>query len=183
MARLRRILSGATGPVIGAFVMALSLAPQPSAWAQPVVSGQRVPTVTLLVRLFSGRIDAIQQAVSAKDVAALERMLDPGFEMRTSASPATPVPRAQWVQAMVAAPHIAYQTGQMAVHEFPGVCVVSFTQTPARGSGASPLFVVDTWAGSGDDWVLRSRYVSAAGPIRGPVPGQPKQGASIPKKY
>lgn len=181
--------TGARGLAIGqlglcaALLTVLVMAPQACAWAQPAVSGQRVPTMTRTVRLFSERVDALQQAALAKDAAALERMLDAGFEMRTSGSPAAPVPRAEWVQAMVAGPHTAFQTGQMAVHEFPGVCVVSFTLSPQRASGASALFVVDTWAGSGDDWVLRSRYVSAAGPIRGPVPGQAKQGASIPKKY
>ncbi len=66
----------------------------------------------------------------------------------------------------------------MAVHDFGGVAVASFTQDTQSG----PIFVVDVWRGSGDAWQLQVRYASPAGTTQAGIPGAGATEPEIPKK-
>lgn len=144
----------------------------PAAYAQP----GRVPIVTRLVRLFLDREQALLDAQRAGDAATLAALLSPNFELRSARQPATPVPRADWLAAL---PTTRWPAGpllieQMSAHEHPGLVIVSFRLRPERDADLKTmpaLFIVDTWVGSGDQWLLATRYASSAQPV--PVPGDP----------
>ena len=172
--------AGLRGRLAGA-ALALTLASVSAAViAQPLAGVGRVPTVTRLVKLVAEHEQALQAAVAARDATALGRLLDDGFEMRVGAAPGQPVPRAEWLEAQRGGARVEYRFEQIAVHEVPGAAIASFTMVPAAGARATPLFVVDTWVGSGDEWRLKVRYVASTAPTQ--APGQPKAVGTIPKK-
>ena len=131
------------------------------ALAQPSSSSSRVPTVTRLVKLFSELEAGLAASGRSKDAAALDRMLDPSFEMRVDTAPGTPIPRDAWIRDLRASSGAAPRIEQMAVHDFGDVAVVSFRDT-ASGGAAHPRFIVDCWKRDGDGWRLAVRYASAA---------------------
>src|SRR5438132_2990538 len=79
-------------------------------------TGGRVPTVTRLVKLFTEQEAALATAIRAGDASAVERLLTDDFEMRTGATPANPVPRAEWLTAMMGARNPGDDVTGMAVH-------------------------------------------------------------------
>lgn len=121
----------------------------------------QVPLMTRLVKLFLEREIALFEAEAARDRATLERLLAPDFEQRDAAAPGRPQPRAAWLAARAgAAVDSDISLEQMAVHDLGESALVSFVARPQPGA---PLFVVDLWRRSGDDWRLQVRYRSAAG--------------------
>jgi Domain of unknown function (DUF4440) len=133
--------------------------------AQPPPSASRIPTVTRLVKQFSELEAALVSKAHAKDVSALDDMLDPSFEMRVGAAPGVPVARDAWVREARASPREAPRIEQMAVHDFGTVAIVSFQAidpgAQATG-GAHARFIVDCWKRDGDAWKLAVRYRSDA---------------------
>lgn len=130
----------------------------PALNAQADGERQRVPTVTRLVQLFSTLENELMTAVQKGDSTVIDKMLADDFELRSSAMPGTPTPRAEWLrdsQGQVAAP-----IGQMAVHDYGTAAVVSYLWK--RGARQN-IFVVDVWGKSGDAWKLSVRYASPAG--------------------
>jgi len=129
------------------------------ALAQPVQQSTGIPTVTRLVKMFTELERGLDGKARAKDLAALDAMLDPSFEMRIGSTPGTPVPRDAWMRQARAASHESPRIEQMAVHDFTAVAVVSFVE---RGANANGRFIVDCWKRDGDGWKLAVRYVSDA---------------------
>jgi ketosteroid isomerase-like protein len=131
------------------------------ALAQPAPS--HIPTVTRLVKVFSQLEAQLVTNAHGKDASALDAMLDPSFEMRVGDAPGTPVPRAEWMRMARVAPNVQPQIGEMAVHDFGDVALVSFRQAVAADRGGKPTsahFIVDCWKREGDGWKLAVRYRS-----------------------
>ena len=151
-----------------------------AAAADNPATGGRVPTVTRLVKLFNEREAALASAIRAGDASAVERLLTDDFEMRTGATPANPVPRAEWLTEMMRVRDPGDEATGMAVHEVNGAAIVSFVQ---GGGGPTAIFVVDVWRAAGNDWKLAIRYAAPAGNPTFAIPGGAAAPAVIPKKY
>ena len=164
---------------VAALALPLLLAAAPAVAADAPPSGGRVGTITRLVKLFLEKEAALQAVVRDGDAAAVGAMLADDFEMRTGARPDNPVPRADWIRAMLQTRDPGGDISRMAVHDYGTVMLVSFTLDGARG----PIFVVDAWRGSGSDWKLAVRYASPAHSPSVAIPGEPPAEAEIPKKY
>jgi hypothetical protein len=141
-------------------------------------TGGRVPTVTRLVKLFTEQVAVLAAAVRAGDVSAVERLLTDDFEMRTGATPANPVPRAEWLGATMRARNPGDDVTGIAVHDLNGVAIVSFVQ----GRGQTAIFIVDVWRAAANDWKLAIRYAAPAGSAAFAIPGA-GTAPVIPKKY
>ena len=147
--------------------------------AQPAGDKSRIPTLTRLVKVFSELETTLNARIGAREMPALEQMLDPGFELRDAATPGTPVAHDDWVRRAVTAPVLDARVEQMAVHVFGTVTLVSFreiTTAPLPGGAPKQRFIVDCWIRAGDSWKLTIRYVSdtpsptAALPSPAPLP-------------
>lgn len=138
----------------GCLLASLSLIIPPRATAAEMAPA-RVGTVTRLVKLFREKEAALASALRSGDTGALDSLLADDFELRTSADPASPVPRAQWIEEMRARDAGGDVRG-MAVHDFGGVAVASFLEESKAGAA----FVVDVWRGSATQWKLQVRYAS-----------------------
>lgn len=157
-----------------AFVALLMVALAVPVAAQPAgpASG-RIPTVSRLVVVFSHLELSLDHAFADNDAASAAALLTPTFEQRDAAAPGTPVPRAQWLAAMLRQPPRDVRISQMAVHDFGPLAVVSFRMRflPSAAAAAPvPLLVTDVWQQSGSDWHLAVRYAAAADSTT-PVPG------------
>ena len=150
------------------------------AWAQGTAPGN-IPTVSRLVVLFTEQEMRLAERVRARDSAGVGNLLTDDFELRASARPGQPVPRADWLRQSMASPAPMGMPTQMAVHDLGSAAVVSFLQ-PANGAKGN-LFVIDVWRRVGDEWKLAVRYAGASGPASVPVPGLPPAGKEIPKRY
>jgi hypothetical protein len=149
-------------------VAVIALACSPAAvFAQ--ASGQpRVPTVTRLVKQFTDLENKLNASLSKKDAGALQALLDDDFEMRVGATPGDPVPRAEWLQSAQADTANLPGVGQMAVHDYGEIAVVSFLGSRAAGGG---LFIIDVWKRAAGGWRLSTRYASPAGDATFEIPG------------
>jgi hypothetical protein len=163
--RARRLASAA--------LLAAAAAALP-AFAQP--ADGRIPTVTRLVKLFSGLEADLVAKAHASDASALDAMLDAAFELRAGDVPGTPIPRDAWMQAARAAPNVPPDITQMAVHDLGGVALVSFRDATTK----PPRFVVDAWKRDGDTWKLAVRYQADAGTKSAARPKSPR---TIDKRY
>src|SRR6185295_14871847 len=107
-------------------------------------------------------------AVRAGDAAGVERLLAPDFELRASARAGRPVPRADFVQALVRARDPGGEITEMAAHDLGATVLVSYRQANRSGT----LFIVDVWRMVDEDWKLAIRYAGPAGTGRVAVPGE-----------
>ena len=110
--------------------------------------------MTRQVAEFSQHERALAEALHNADRATSDHMLMADFELRDSAMPNQPTPRAQWL----ASAHPDTAAEQMAVHDYGDVAVVSFVNRADKP--ASAAFVVDVWHKQGTDWQLAVRYQS-----------------------
>lgn len=139
--------------------------------AEQVPTGGRggpVPTRNILV--FSKLENTWVDALRRHDADALARIVSDDFEIRNASAPGVPTAREEVLQAWAQLPTRDSSIGQMAVHEYKELAVVSFVWTLAGGAPQS-FFVIDTWKRAGDDWKLAVRY---AAPVQGgaaAVPG------------
>jgi hypothetical protein len=142
-------------------------------------TGGRVPTITRLVKLFTEQEAALASAIRAGDVSTAGRLLTDDFEMRTGATPANPVPRAEWLSVLMRVRNPGDEASGMAVHDLNGAAIVSFVQ----GRGETAIFIVDVWrTAAANDWKLAIRYAAPAGSAAFAIPGA-GAAAVIPKKY
>ena len=158
---------------------ALFVASSPSVAADEQPTGGRVPTVTRLVKLFLEKEASLGAAVRNGDATALGELLSDGFELRTGARAASPIPRADWMRELLRTRDPGGEISRMAVHDFGTIAIASFTQDAAGGL----VFVVDVWRAQGTDWRLAVRYASPAGSPAFAIPGGSATEPQIPKKY
>ena len=143
-----------------------------TAAAQPGAPG-RVPTKTRNVMMFTELENQWMAAVQKHDSATLDKLVADKYELRTSAAPGVPTPRADSLKQAESLPPFSSSIDQMAVHEYGDVMVVSFMWTidaPKDAGVAHNVFVVDTWKRNGDNWQVQVRYAAPAD-ASGHVPG------------
>ena len=124
----------------------------------------RVMTLTRTVKTFSELENQLDDARRSHDETALGKLLAANFEQRSGAAPAQPIPRGDW---LAQPPAERTEIGQMAVHEYGNVAVVSFADA------AQHAFVVDVWNKTDDHYALSVRYVSTASAERQTKPENP----------
>lgn len=146
------------------------LAPAVPASAQAVRS--QTPVVTRLVQIYSDQERRLADAINRKDTGEIDRLVASDFELRPADKIGTPVPRADWLAQLSSELAAETTIGQMAVHDFGAIRIVSFLMTRA---GNPPIAVVDVWMQSGDASVLKVRYAAAQGSAPVPVPGEIRQ--------
>lgn len=126
------------------------------------------------------------EAVQKHDTQALDTLLAPNYELRNASTPGVPTPRADSLKQSFELPSFQSSIGQMAVHEYGDLMVVSFMWKIAapQGSGlAQNVFVVDTWKRVGDSWQVLVRYASPVATDAAAVPGAvPPSPESLRKK-
>jgi hypothetical protein len=130
----------------------------------PAPAPGRIPTVTRLVKLFTGLEMDLVARTHAKDLSALDALLDPSFELRAGDAPGMPVPRDAWIRdARAASSREPPRIEQMAVHDLGNVALVSFREVIA-GARKSKVnrFIVDCWKRDGNEWKLLIRYASTS---------------------
>ena len=124
---------------------------------------------TRSVSKYLGLERALQDALAARDHAAVQRSLDEGFEVRTAASP-DPVDAGAWLDRTLGSAAADGVVQDLAVRELDDLALVSFVlQGPVlRKAGAAhgALFIVDVWRQSSGK--LLARYVErpAVAPAR-----------------
>lgn len=153
------------------------------AQAQPQ---RTIPTVTRSVQLFSTLETEWLDAVSHRNVDALNKVVSEDFELRSAAAPGRPTARAEWQQQAFAAKPMESSIEQMAVHEFGELAVVSFLwkiDAPKDAAVARQVFVVDTWKQTDSGWKAITRYAAPVDASAKPVPGSDAATPAIRKKY
>ncbi len=121
----------------------------------------QIPVVTRLVQLYSQLEQSLAEAINRKDLREVNRLVASDFELRSGGSIGAPVPRADWLEQSLKDAPLSVSIGQMAVHEYDNVRVVSFLMTrPDAARPEPPIAIVDVWLQSGDSSVLKVRYAA-----------------------
>jgi ketosteroid isomerase-like protein len=144
------------------------------------------PTVTRLVQLFTRLETEWMDAARRKDETALGRFLADDYELRASARPGEPIPRAEWLQGAMAPDNVhSFTISQMAVRELGGVALVSFLYHEDSGAagkdGGSSFFVVDAWVEREGVWEVKARYANPLERPTGPGNGMKMGEDTTPK--
>jgi hypothetical protein len=139
----------------------------------------QTPVVTRLVQIYSDQERHLADAINRKDTGEIDRLVASDFELRPADNIGTPVPRADWLAQLSSEPPAEITIGQMAVHDYGAIRIVSFL---TRRAGGSPVAVVDVWMQSGDASVLKVRYAAVQGPGSAPIPGE-MQRPPIEKRF
>jgi ketosteroid isomerase-like protein len=126
----------------------------------PSGRGGSIPTrdVATFTKLENEWHDAIRR----HDAQALARIVSEDFEIRSAAAPGVPTARDDALHAWAQMPALQSSIGQMAVHDYGELMVVSFVWKLAEGDGRPPqtFFVVDTWKRAGAEWKAAVRYAA-----------------------
>jgi ketosteroid isomerase-like protein len=152
----------------------LALACSPGAGAQAVPSRHGGPTPTRNVLTFTGLENQLLDAVQKKDSAALEKIVADRFELRTASAPGIPTAREESLKQWQQLAPFQSAIGQMAVHEYGDLMVVSFlwkVDAPKDQALPQEMFVVDTWKRVDANWQLAVRYVAPVDGTGLTVPG------------
>lgn len=134
------------------------------------------PSPTRNVVIFTQLENSWIEAVQKHDTHALDQLLASDYELRSGNAPGVPTPRAESLKQSLDSPAFQSSIGQMAVHEYGDLMVVSFMWKIAAPQGAGlaqNVFVVDTWKRAGDSWQVLVRYASpvdSAAAVPGAVP-------------
>jgi ketosteroid isomerase-like protein len=156
-----------------------------SAMAGGQATGRTVPTVTRNVLTFTELENEWADAVQKHDTATLDKLVADRFEVRSSAAPGVPTARDESLKQSLALAPFKSAIGQMAVHEYGDLMVVSFLwkiDAPKAAGLAKNVFVVDTWKRNGDNWQVLVRYAAPVDATAG-IPGALKPSAeSLQKK-
>jgi hypothetical protein len=156
--------------------------------AAPASQAQQVRTqtsfLTQLVQIYAHAEQRLAEAIYRKDMAEIDRLVASDFELRSAKNIGIPVPRADWIEQSFKDAPASISIGQMAVHDYGNIRVVSFLMT--RTGATSPelaIAIVDVWMQSGDNPELKVRYaaVQEAG-SSAPVPGEMRR-PQIEKRF
>jgi len=142
----------------------------PASQAQPVVT--RIPTVTRLVQIYADYERRLADAIDRRDSGEIDRLVAADFELRPAGNIGVPVPRAEWIAQSLKEPATAVSIGQMAVHDFGDIRIVSFAMKREAAGREPGVAVVDVWLQSGDTSVLKVRYAAAVEKRSRRVPGE-----------
>ncbi len=138
----------------------------------------QIPVVTRLVQAYSEYEQQLVEAINRKDRGEIDRLVAPDFALWSANSIGDPVPRAEWLAQSLKEKPAKMSIGQMAVHDYGNVRIVSFLMMPPDGGRRRRgIAVVDVWMLSGENSVLKTRYAAVQAPafLRIPVPGEAPQ--------
>ena len=145
----------------------------------------QIPVVTRLVQAYSEYEQQLAEAINRRDRGEIDRLVAPDFALWPANNIGDPVPRAEWLAQSFKEKPARMTIGQMAVHDYGNIRVVSFLMMPPDGGRRRRgIAVVDVWMLSGDSSVLKTRYAAYQAPafLRIPVPGEVRQ-KQIEKRY
>jgi len=137
------------------------------AGGQVAPSGRGGPLPTRNVLTFTKLENEWLEAIRRHDTEALARIVGDDFEIRSAPNPGVPTARAEALHAWTQLPELPSSIGQMAVHEYGELMVVSFVWK----AGEQSFFVVDTWKRTGSEWKVSVRYAAPILPGGAAVPG------------
>lgn len=152
--------------------------------SQSSTAGQRVPTVTRTVRMFTQIENDWIDAVQRRDRGALKDIVAVNFELRSAEAPGTPTPREESITHAFQVKPFQSSIGQMAVHEYGEVLVVSFLwklEVPKNGPLPQKLFVIDTFKQIDGNWQAVARYTAPVADPAKTVPGSVTAAPAIKK--
>lgn len=148
--------------------------------AQAQAVRTQIPVVTRLVQLYSDYEQRLAEAINRKDNGEIDRLVATDFELRPTRNIGVPVPRADWIAQSVKERSAAMSIGEMAVHDYGNIRIVSFVMKNAvAGRGVT---VVDVWMQSGESSILKVRYAAVQTTRSLRVPGEVRQ-QQIDKRY
>jgi ketosteroid isomerase-like protein len=139
---------------------------------QAATGGRGGPVPTRNILIFSKLENEWNDALRRHDAEALARIVSDDFEIRSAAAPGVPTAREDALQAWLQTPAFQSSIGQMAVHEYGDLMLVSFMWRLDGEAGRAPqsFFVVDTWKRVGSEWKAAVRY---AAPVVDGAPAVP----------
>ena len=143
----------------------------------------QIPVVTRLVQTYSDYEQRLADAIIRKDTGEINRLIADDFESRSVNNIGVPTPRAEWIAQSLKETPASISIGQMAVHDYGNIRIVSFAMkrtTDARQ--ARGVAVIDVWMVSGESSVLKVRYSAIQRSPSIPVPGE-SQPQQIKKRY
>ncbi len=142
----------------------------------------QIPVVTRLVQVYSDYEQRLADAVNRRDTAEIDRLVAHDFELRSANNIGVPTPRADWIAQSLKEPSASISIGQMSVHDYGNVRIVSFAMRRTIGTRERRIAVADVWIQSGDNSALKVRYAAVQGSTSIRVPGEsnPQQ---IEKRY
>ena len=162
-------------------VVVCTAVPGQQAQAQPVRT--QIPVMTRLVQVYSDYERRLADAISRRDSGEIDRLVAADFELRPASAIGVPVPRADWVAQSLKEPATPVSIGQMAVHDYGDIRIVSFAMKRADAAPREPgIAVIDVWLQSGDSSVLKTRYAAMFDSKSRPVPGEARP-PRIDKRY
>ena len=151
------------------------------AHAQPVRT--QIPVVTRLVQIYADYERRLAEAINRRDSGEIDRLVAADFELRAAGNIGVAVPRADWIAQSLKEPTASMSIGQMAVHDYGDIRIVSFAMKRAKAGRSDPgIAIVDVWLQSGESSVLKTRYAAAVGSQPRRVPGETRS-QQIDKRY
>jgi hypothetical protein len=148
--------------------------------AQAQAVRTQIPVVTRLVQLYSDYEQRLAEAINRKDNGEIDRLVATDFELRPTSNIGVPVPRADWIAQSVKERSAAMLIGEMAVHDYGNIRIVSFVMKNAIARRG--VAVVDVWMQSGESSILKVRYAAVQTTRSLRVPGEVRQ-QQIDKRY
>jgi hypothetical protein len=155
----------------------VTLAPQVQAQAVRT----QIPVVTRLVQLYSDYEQRLADAINRRDTAEIDRLVAKDFELRSANNIGVPTPRVDWIAQSLKEPSVSISIGQMAVHDYGDIRIVSFVmkRVTQRKRG---IAVIDVWMQSGESSILKVRYAAFQDTRSFRIPGETRQ-QQIDKRY
>jgi hypothetical protein len=143
----------------------------------------QIPVVTRLVQIYADHERRLADAINRKDSGEIDRLVADDFELRSANNIGVATPRADWIAQSLKEPSAPMSIGQMAVHDYGDIRIVSFVMTRAAAAGRRRgIAVVDVWMQSGDSSVLKIRYAAFQDTRSLRIPGETRQ-QQIDKRY
>jgi hypothetical protein len=142
-----------------------------------------IPVVTRLVQAYAGYERRLADAINRRDTVQIDRLVAKDFELRPANNIGIPTPRADWIAQSLKEPAVSVSIGQMAVHDYGNIRIVSFVmKRTAAASSEYDIAVIDVWMQSGNSSVLKVRYAALQTAHSLRVPGESKR-PQINKRY
>jgi hypothetical protein len=143
----------------------------------------QIPFVTRLVQFYFDYEQRLADAINRRDTGEIDRLVAKDFELRSANNIGIPTPRADWIAQSLKELSASMSIGQMAVHDYGEIRIVSFViKRAAAARRERGIAVVDVWMQSGESSVLKVRYAAFQDTRSLRIPGETRQ-QLINKRY
>jgi hypothetical protein len=143
----------------------------------------QIPAVTRLVQIYSEYEQHLADAINHRDIGEIDRLVANDFELRPANNVGVPTPRADWIAQSLKEPSASMSIGQMAVHDYGDIRIVSFVMKRAAAARRERgIAVIDVWMQSGESSILKVRYAAFQVTQSLRIPGESRQ-QQIDKRY